>query len=139
MGLRLAIHGFLSDKHAVTPVLGDILLMIVAVAAMSIAATTTYVVTNNLRETISERLVIEDVWFSTHGQINIYVRNVGKVAVELSRIYVNNTVVYFTPISLGLNDHKWINIPCEWVSGGLYHLKIITKRGNYVDGYYLAP
>ncbi|MBS7659564.1 MAG: hypothetical protein QXT06_04785 [Candidatus Bathyarchaeia archaeon] len=137
--MGVMIHDFLSDKHAISPILGDVLLMVVAVVAMSIAATTTYVVTSNLRETISERLVIEDVWFSGQGQINVYVRNVGRAAVEISRIYVNNTVVYFTPKSLGLGDHNWINISYEWASGGIYHIKIITSRGNHIDGYYLAP
>lgn len=137
--MSITIHDLLSDRHAITPILGEILLMIVAVVAMSIAATTTYVVATNLRETMSERLVIEDVWFSRQGQINIYVRNVGKASVEISRIYINNTIVYFTPKSLGLGGHNWINISYEWVSGGLYHLKIITSRGNHIDGYYLAP
>jgi hypothetical protein len=40
------------DKRAITPVLSNLLLMVVAVAAMSIAAATTYVITTNLRETM---------------------------------------------------------------------------------------
>lgn len=73
------------DKRAITPVLSSLLLMVVAVAAMAIATTATYVITSNLRETMSERVIMEDLWFNTQdGSINIYVRNVGKVAIHVS-------------------------------------------------------
>jgi len=52
------------NKRAITPVLSNLLLTVVAVAAMSIATTATYVITTNLRETMGERVIIEDVWFN---------------------------------------------------------------------------
>lgn len=62
---------FLCDKRAITPVLSNLLLMVVAVAAMAIATTSTYVVTTNLRENMSERLLVEDVWFNSTDSIMI--------------------------------------------------------------------
>jgi len=61
MAKRKIKHLF-RDRRAITPVLSNLLLMVVAVAAMSIATTATYVITTNLRETMSERLITEDVW-----------------------------------------------------------------------------
>ncbi|MEM2947270.1 MAG: hypothetical protein QXN96_03410, partial [Candidatus Bathyarchaeia archaeon] len=81
-----------TDKRAITPVLSNLLLMVVAVAAMSIAAATTYVITTNLRETMGERLIIEDIWFNNvtgTRQINIYLRNVGKSPIRVSTVYIN--------------------------------------------------
>jgi len=52
---------FFWDKRAITPVLSNLLLTVVAVAAMSIATTATYVITTNLKETMSERIIIEDL------------------------------------------------------------------------------
>ncbi len=135
---------FFKDKRAITPVLSNLLLMVVAVAAMSIAATTTYVITTNLRETMGERLIIEDVWFNdatTTGtrQISIYLRNVGKVPIRVSTVYINHTRCSSPTLELELGDHGWLNITYSWTSNILYHLDVVTMRGTHVGGYYKAP
>jgi len=133
---------FFMDKQAITPVLSNLLLMVVAVAAMSIAAATTYVITTNLRETMGERLIIEDVWFnnvSGTSQISIYIRNVGKVPIRISTVYINHTRYPSPTIELGLGDHGWLNITYAWASNGLYHLDVVTMRGTHAGGYYKAP
>jgi len=132
----------LMDRRAITPVLSNLLLMVVAVAAMSIAAATTYVITTNLRETMGERLIIEDVWFNnatgTH-QISIYLRNVGKVPIRISTVYINHTRYPSPTLELGLDDHGWLNITYGWASNSLYHLDVVTMRGTHAGGYYKAP
>jgi hypothetical protein len=133
---------FFVDKRAITPVLSNLLLMVVAVAAMSIAAATTYVITTNLRETMGERLIIEDVWFnnvSGASQISIYIRNVGKVPIRISTVYINHTRYPSPTLELGLGDHGWLNITYSWASNGLYHLDVVTMRGTHAGGYYRAP
>jgi len=129
------------DRRAITPVLSNLLLTVVAVAAMSIATTATYVITTNLKETMSERVVIEDLWFNpSTGGISVYLRNVGKVAVHVSAVYVNHTSQSFTsPFSLELGEHGWLNIPYSWSSGNLHYVDIVTTRGTHVGGYYKAP
>jgi len=132
------------DNRAITPVLSNLLLMVVAVAAMSIAAATTYVITTNLRETMGERLIIEDVWFNNATaagtrQISIYLRNVGKVPIRISTVYINHTRYPSPTIELGLGDHGWLNITYSWASNGLYHLDVVTMRGTHAGGYYKAP
>ncbi|MEM2419414.1 MAG: hypothetical protein QXL38_00315 [Candidatus Bathyarchaeia archaeon] len=140
MRLFLRFH---VDKRAISPVLSNLLLMVVAVAAMSIAAATTYVVTANLREVMSERFIIEDVWFNNEtgvSRISIYIRNTGKIAVTISAVYINNTPTSsFTELDLEIGNHGWLNIAYSWESGKAYRIKIVTLRGSSVEGYYKAP
>jgi len=132
---------FFRDKRAITPVLSNLLLTVVAVAAMSIAATATYVITTNLRETMSERIIIEDLWFNpSTGKISVYLRNTGKVAVHVSTVYINHTSQPLnSSFSLEISEHGWLNISYSWVSGSLYYVDIVTNRGTHVGGYYKAP
>ncbi|HVO36638.1 MAG TPA: hypothetical protein VMT01_00520 [Candidatus Acidoferrum sp.] len=132
---------FIHDKRGITPVLSNLLLTVVAVAAMAIATTATYVITTNLRETMSERIVAEDLWFNNStGGISVYLYNVGKVAIHVSAVYVNHTAQPFTkPFNLEINEHRWLNISRSWVSGDLCYVDIITSRGTHVGGYYEAP
>jgi hypothetical protein len=114
--------------------------MVVAVAAMSIATTATYVITTNLRETMSERFITEDVWFR-NSTISIYIRNVGKNSIQISTVYINSTRYFFTPtpFNLGIENHGWLNISCSWDSESVYRVDVITLRGNHAEDYYKAP
>jgi hypothetical protein len=130
------------NKRAITPVLSNLLLMVVAVAAMSIAAIATYVITTNLRETMGERLIIEDVWFNNvtgTKQVSIYLRNVGKVPIRISDVYINHTRQPSPTLNLDIGEHGWLNVSYNWAEGSLYHLDIVTTRGSHVGGYYKAP
>lgn len=135
------VKRILCDKRAITPVLSNLLLTVVAVAAMSIAATATYVITTNLRETMSERIIIEDLWFNNStGDIHVYLCNVGKISVHISAVYVNHTAQSFTsPFNLEIGKHGWLNISYSWSSGSVYYIDIVTRRGTHVGGYYKAP
>jgi FlaG/FlaF family flagellin (archaellin) len=130
------------DKRAVTPVLSNVLLMVIAVAAMAIATTATYVITTNLKETMSERIIVEDLWFNNSTlDIDVYLRNVGKVAVQVSAVYVNHTKQSFypTPFTLEIGMHDWLSIMYDWTSSNLYYVDIVTTRGTHIAEYYKAP
>jgi hypothetical protein len=131
----------LSDKRALTPVLSTLLLTVVAVAGMALATTATYVVTTNLRQNISERFIVEDLWFNNSTvEINVYLYNVGKVAIHISAVYVNRTSQPFTkPFNLEIGEHKWLNVSENWTAGNLYFVNIVTTRGTHVESYYKAP
>jgi hypothetical protein len=130
-----------TDKRGVTPVLSSLLLTVVAVAAMAIATSATYVITTNLRETMSERVIVEDVWFNNYtNNIDIYVRNVGKVTVYVLAVYVNHTSQSFiNPFRLEIDEHQWLNISQNWVPNSLYYIDVLTTRGTHVAAYYEAP
>jgi hypothetical protein len=128
-----------TDRRAITPVLSSLLLTVVAVAAMAIATTATYVVTTSLRDEMSERVIVEDMWFNTSG-ISAYLRNVGKVAVQISRVYVNHTVQDFSgPFNMEIGEGRWLNIYMTPAPSALYYVDVITARGTHVADYYKAP
>jgi len=136
--MKKLIKRFMRDKRAITPVLSHLLLTVVAVAVMSIATSATFVITTNLRENMSERVIVEDVWFnSATGTVNIYVHNVGKVTIQVSAVYVNH-VGFNSPFRLGLNEHGWLSIVYSWNSGDVYYIDIVTSRGLHVASYYKA-
>ncbi|MDI6806101.1 MAG: hypothetical protein QMD20_05515 [Candidatus Bathyarchaeia archaeon] len=139
--MRKEFKRFFSDSRAITPVLSNLLLMVVAVGAMAIATTATYVITTNLREIMSERIIVEDVWFNNStGNIQVYLRNIGKVAIHISAVYVNRTSQSFSPpFSLEIGEHGWLNIPCAWTPNSLYYIDIVTTRGTHLADYYKAP
>ncbi len=130
----------LHDHRAITPVLSNLLLTVVAVAVMGLATTATYVITTDMRENMSERLVIEDVWFNnaTSG-ISLYLRNIGKVVIHISNVFVNHTPTLFAkPFDLELSRGRWLDISEAWSSGNLYFFDVVTSRGTHVGGYYQA-
>lgn len=131
----------IQDKRAITPVLSNLLLTVVAIAAMALATTATYVITTNLRETMSERVIIEDLWFNNSTRnIDVYLRNVGQVALQISMVYVNHTSQTFAgPLRLELGEHRWLNISQNWLSGSVYYVDIVTTRGTHVEDYFDAP
>jgi FlaG/FlaF family flagellin (archaellin) len=130
-----------SDKRAITPVLSNLLLMVVAVGAMAIATTATYIVTTNLRENMSERAIMEDIWFNNStNSVDIYLRNIGKVSIHVSAVYINHTSQPFpSSFNLEIGRHGWLNVSYTWVSGGVYYVDVVTSRGTHVGSYYEAP
>jgi len=126
------------NKKGITPVLSNVLLMVIAVAGMSIVMTATYVVTSNLREIMGERFIVEDVWFKA-GEVNLYLRNVGKVPIRIGAVYINHTVESFVPLELDTGDQDWLNISYNWDSNSAYHINIVTERGTQVADYYESP
>jgi flagellin-like protein len=129
------VKKILINKRAVSPVLSSLLLIVIAVAAMSIAITATYVITGNLHDIMGERFIVEDAWFTT-GKISFYLRNVGKVAISIAAVYVNHTSQSFTPLKLEVDDHGWLNVTYSWKSDSVYYVNIVTSRGTSVVDYY---
>jgi len=128
---------FLGDKRALTPVLSSLLLTVIAVGGMAIATSTTFVITTNMKETMSERIVAEDIWFNTAtNTINVYLSNIGKVDIHVSNVYVNHTSQpYNSPFNLKVNGHGWLTIVFDWDSGDLYYVDIVTNRGTHIASY----
>ena len=137
--MKLMFKRLLHDKRAITPVLSSLLLTGVAVAAMAIATSATYMITSNLKDNMSERVVVEDVWF-TDGVIKVYMYNMGKVAVHVSAVYIDHTSQPFnSPFPLGLNQEDELDIYYYWSSNVTYYIDIVTNRGTHIASYYTAP
>lgn len=127
-----------NDRSAVTPVLSNVLLTVIAVAAMSIAASATYVITENMREIMGERIIAEDVWFTSNG-ISIYLRNTGRVGIQISSVYVDFQSQVFTPMTLEVDEHGWVNVTFDWEAEISYHINVVTSRGTKIVDYYKSP
>ncbi len=128
----------LQKKSAITPVLSSLLMTVIAVAGMSITITATYVITDELHDSMGERLVIEDIWF-TPDQVSLYIRNVGKVSIEVVSVYVNRTEQSFIPLELEENSHCWLDIIYSWSADSVYEIKVVSSRGTNVVDYYVSP
>ena len=126
------------NRRGITPVLSSLLLTVIAVAGMSIAVTATYVITDGLHDNMGERLIVEDVWF-TSGQVSLYLRNVGKVSIEVAAVYVNRTDQSFTSLELEQDKHGWLNVTYSWSADSAYEIKVVTRRGTNVVDYYMSP
>jgi len=122
-------------------VLSHLLLTIVAVSVMSLATSATFIITTNLRETMGERLLVEDVWFDEgSGKVSIYVRNVGKVSIQVAAVYVNKVGQLFnSPFKLEINENDWLLVDYNWISGESYYIDLLTNRGTHIASYYKAP
>jgi len=129
----------LRSRRAITPVLSSVLMMLIAVAGMSIALTATYVITGNLRDIMRERFIVEDVWFTSPDKVGIYFRNTGKVAISIVAVYVNSTSQSFTPLKLEVAEHGWLNLTYTWSANKVYHINIVSSRGTQVADYYRSP
>jgi hypothetical protein len=134
----MQMRKLLRNKKAITPVLSNVLMMLIAVAGMSIAITATYVISTNFHDIMGERFIVEDVWFRTGG-FSIYLRNTGKVSLRFSSIYLNHTSQSFTSLDLEVSGHGWLNITYAWTANKVYYINIVTSRGTQVADYYKAP
>ena len=126
------------NRRGITPVLSSLLMTVIAVAGMSIAITATYVITDGLHDNMGERLIVEDVWF-TSNQVSLYIRNVGKVSIEVAAVYINRTDRSFTPLELEQNKHSWLTVTYGWSADSVYEIKVVTRRGTTVVDYYMSP
>ena len=139
--MKQLMRRFMRNKRAITPVLSSLLLTVIAVAGMAIATSATYVITSNLRETMSERVLAEDVWFNPAARtIEVYLLNTGKVNIHIQSVYVNHTSRSFNnPFNLEIKAHEWLIILGGWNSGDLYYIDIVTSRGMHIASVNRAP
>ena len=111
---------------------------VIAVAGMSIAVSATYVITDGLHDNMGERLIVEDVWF-TEDQVSLYLRNVGKISINVAAVYVNRIDQSFTSLELEQDKHGWLNVTYGWSADSAYEIKVVTRRGTNVVDYYMSP
>lgn len=126
------------NRKGITPVLSSLLMTVIAVAGMSLAITATYVITDGLHDNMGERLIVEDVSF-TSDQISLYLRNVGKVSVNIDAVYVNRTSQSFNALELEQGKHGYLNVTYGWSADSTYEIKVVTRRGTNIVDYYMSP
>lgn len=76
---------------------------------------------------------------ATHT-IDVYLNNIGKVNIHVSNVYVNHTSqTFIAPFNLEIKASGWLSIVCNWNSGNLYYIDIVTNRGTHIATYSQAP
>jgi hypothetical protein len=136
--MKKFLRKFIHNKRALTPVLSELLLTVIAVAAMSVAASATYVITTNMRSSMSERVIVEDVWFQTAAnRVTVYVCNVGTVDVSISNVYINH-ILYRVSITLkAASNVTSFTIQYSGLNlGDQAYIDIVTARGLHIADYY---
>lgn len=140
------------NEKAVAPVVASLILVVITVGAFSILMSVTTqwlsLQRTNEMQTISERLIIEDVWFlpsPNNRIIRLTVTNVGKVGLKIHIITVNGSPLWEKTggdmVSLEAGETATIDILLEskWIANTKYTIKIITERGNEFENIYTSP
>jgi hypothetical protein len=136
--MKKLLRKFIRNKRALTPVLSELLLTVIAVAAMSVATSATYVITTNMRSSMSERVIVEDVWFHTAtNTVTVYIYNVGAVDVSISSVYINH-ISYRASVNLKAgSDVASFTIQYRGlILGNQAYIDIVTNRGLHIADYY---
>jgi flagellin-like protein len=102
-------------------------------------------ISNTLKgEQLLESFIIEHVILTKPHNITIYIRNTGTEDVKLTSLYVYNTQNTSQFVQVSLDSYNFIvysgkignitiNLPVSWswVNGNVYHIKVVSQRGNY--------
>lgn len=136
------------NKRGLSPVISSVLL-----AAAVVAIGLTVVVWSNSTfsarqsgasafltsrsESLKESFVIEDVWFyqGSPKYVNVTVRNVGSIDMEVVAIYINGTTVWEGSRGIEIGERATIKVTFAWQSGE-YRIVVATARGNQAKEWY---
>ncbi len=87
-------------------------------------------------ESLKESFVIEDVWFhSSPKYVNVTVRNVGSIDMEVAAIYINGTTVWEGSQEIEVGEAVTIKVFFTWQLGE-YRIVVATARGNQAKEWY---
>jgi flagellin-like protein len=128
-------------KRGVSPVIATLLLIVIAVAAAVLAYIwiTGYMGTLQAQagaQQVQERIKIEGVKVDTGGQITIYIRNIGDVAVTIDSVYLldssGKVLTTGTPPTTGISPGNAGTATASYniQSGYTYIVKVVTTRGT---------
>lgn len=146
--MKKVLKRFFKNKRGLSPVISSVLL-----AAAVVAIGMTVVVWSNSTfsarqsaagaflssrsESLKESFVIEDVWFyeSSPKYVDVTVRNVGSIDMEVAAIYINGTAVWEGGQKIEVGEAATIKVYFDWDSGE-YRIVVATARGNQVREWY---
>ena len=93
---------------------------------------------------MSERFIIEDIWFrnssGTRTLVTIFIRNIGDVELNITRFKIDDIRYTNTPGGLELSPDiaGSMNVTFLWSPETTYKIEIKTDRGNFVTLYETA-
>jgi len=143
----------LGDRRGVSPIVADLMLLVITVAAFSLMYGTSNQWISlqrvNQMQTITERLVIEDAWFrsATPKYVNITMTNVGRIDLEVKYVQINGVSCTVLNSSDGsgvfpeveIQETKYMNVYLDWATGQDYTITVTTDRGNSFESVFVSP
>lgn len=90
-------------------------------------------------DALKENLVVEDVWFDANATryMNVTLRNIGSIAVNITEISVNSTVIWNQSLLMNIGADDTIYVEYTW-SDGIYTVEVTTERKNKLIGLWSA-
>jgi hypothetical protein len=86
-------------------------------------------------ERAQERIVIEDVHFTSASTATVYVRNTGAIRVVVDVIYVDHIAYSVNKTSIGVRSYSSLSISgLALTSGTTYPVSVATTRGTIASG-----
>jgi len=138
---------FFKNKRGLSPVISSVLLAAAVIAiglsvvvwsnsAFSARQSGASAFLSSRSESLKESFVIEDVWFyNSPKYVNVTVRSVGSIDMEVVAIYMNGTTVWEGSQVIDVGETATIKVTFAWQSGE-YRIVVATARGNQVREWY---
>ena len=109
------------------------ILLIVLMVPVSVAVNV-LTDTKPSRASLTEDLMMSSVTFSGGNTIHLHVNNSGTLDFAIAELWVNNEMQSFkTNLTEGQvppNGSMKVSVNYVYVNGTIYHVKIVSKRGN---------
>jgi len=134
------------NRVGVSPVVASVILAAAAIAtgiatlywassALDIKRSESDVFFFSRIESVKESLVVEDVWFYEFGgvkYVNVTVRNVGTVDLEVVSVYLNESKAWDGSVGVEVGEAVTVKAEFSW-DEGTYQIAVVTARGNKVE------
>ena len=146
--MKRVLKRFSKNKRGLSPVISSVLLaaavisigMVVVVwsnSTFSARQSAAGAFLSSRSESLKESFVLEDVWFyeSSPKYVDVTVRNVGSIDLEVAAIYMNGTTVWDGSQGIEIGETATIKVIFDWNSGD-YRIVVATARGNQVREWY---
>jgi flagellin-like protein len=130
----------LRNRKAVSPVVSAVIMILVVMIAMSalFAFFVSYAADFQLGSgsAVLESMTVEDVWFESSSNVEIWVYNTGKANLAITSVYVNDTLSLPVNLEIPVGKHGKLTVTptIQLETEQTYTFKLVTKRGTSVEG-----
>jgi flagellin-like protein len=126
------------SRRAVSPVVSAVLMILVVMIGMSLLFAFFVNYTRDFQtgsgSAVLESMTIEDVWFKSPSEVEVWVYNVGKVNFTITSVYVDDQ--FAGSFNLEVSPGKHGNLTINFAFDSSPHFKIVTARGSAFEGEY---
>lgn len=137
------VRKLLRWRRAVSPIVADLLMVVITVAAFGLTMMSTNqwisLQRTNQMQMIKERLLLEDAWFISGGKVNLTVTNIGLIELKVQWVQINRDAVWEGSFSLDIGETKHFVVNLSWSANEEYVITIITDRGNQFEAVFVSP